>query len=321
MFKAGDGRVFINCDFSRQEPCILASTSKDPDLIEAFNSGLDVYSKIASMMFNNKYEDNLEHYSDGTTNKEGKERRSAAKKVTLSLMYSKGTKTLSEDLGYGTSEEGIKKAQDIYDAVLTAYPAMALWMKETEKKAFKLGYVDNIFGRRRRLPELLFPKYDVAPLIPMSEQTLKYYRSIFVNKLNKAKYRKDFDRICNEANYKGIRIIFNEKIIAEKKRNIINFCIQGGAAVVTLRAMRNIYNNPRLKELGCKLVMSIHDENMCSVPKEYAYECAKIIEQCSIDAGKGLPVPLSCDVDIAEHWYGQALTFDENHNLIPLVKG
>ena len=32
------------------------------------------------------------------------------------------------------------------------------------------------------------------------------------------------------------------------------------AAVITLRAMRNIYNNERLKELGCKLVMSIHDK-------------------------------------------------------------
>lgn len=62
-------------------------------------------------------------------------------------------------------------------------------------------------------------------------------------------------------------------------------------------------------------------ENMCSVPKEHAYECAKLIEQCSIDAGKGLPVPLSCDVDIAENWYGKSYTFDENHNLIPLDGG
>lgn len=84
MFTAGKGRVFVNCDFSKQEPCVLASASKDPKLIEAFNSGLDVYSKIASMVFNNKYEDNLEHYPDGTTNKEGKERRAAAKKITLS---------------------------------------------------------------------------------------------------------------------------------------------------------------------------------------------------------------------------------------------
>lgn len=61
-------------------------------------------------------------------------------------------------------------------------------------------------------------------------------------------------------------------------------------------------------------------ENMCSVPKEHAYECAKLIEECSIAAGDGLPVKLSCDVDIAENWYGTKLTFDENHNLIPKKK-
>ena len=80
--------------------------------------------------------------------------------------------------------------------------------------------------------------------------------------------------------------------------------------------MRNIYNNPILQKYGCKLIMSVHDENLVVAPKEHAYECAKIIEQCSIDAGKGLPVPLSCDVAIAEHWYGTKLFFDENHNLV-----
>ena len=61
-------------------------------------------------------------------------------------------------------------------------------------------------------------------------------------------------------------------------------------------------------------------ENMCSVPVENAYECVQLIKQCSIDAGRGLPVPLSCDVDIAENWYGDPLTFDENHNLVPLKR-
>ena len=56
---------------------------------------------------------------------------------------------------------------------------------------------------------------------------------------------------------------------------------------------------------------------MCIVPKEHAYEACQIIEQCSIDAGKGLPVGLSCDLAITENWYGQEFTFDENHNLIP----
>lgn len=87
MFYAGKDNVIVGCDFSRQEPCLLASTCKDEKLIQAFHSGLDVYSQIASMVYNVPYEDCLEHYKDGTTNKEGKERRSAAKKIVLSGYY------------------------------------------------------------------------------------------------------------------------------------------------------------------------------------------------------------------------------------------
>lgn len=260
MFRAGDDRVFINCDFSKQEPCVLASSSKDQKLISVFHSGKDIYSTIASMMFNNAYEDNLEHYPDGSDNEEGKERRSAAKKVTLSLMYSKGVKTLCEDLGYEPNEDGIAKAQAIYDAVLKAYPDMAKWMKETEANAMRLGYVDNIYGRRRRLPELLLPEYEVDFPEGTPEETKKYYTAFYRGKLKRARFWKDREKIIQQALQKGINISSNQQIIAEKKRNIINFCIQGSAAVITLRAMRNIYNNERLKELGCKLVMSIHDK-------------------------------------------------------------
>lgn len=42
-------------------------------------SGLDVYSKIASIAFDNNYEDNLEFFPDSTTNKEGKARQDKCK--------------------------------------------------------------------------------------------------------------------------------------------------------------------------------------------------------------------------------------------------
>ena len=80
--------------------------------------------------------------------------------------------------------------------------------------------------------------------------------------------------------------------------------------------MVNIDSNERLKELNVYLVLTIHDEVALNIPKEHAYECAKLIEQCSKDAGHDLLVPLSCDVEIAEHWYGESLSFDENHNLV-----
>ena len=162
MFTAGKGNVFINCDFSKQEPCLLCSASKDPKMIKVFEDGLDIYSAIAHMIYPEySYEDCLEHYPDGTTNHEGKQRRSAAKKVTLSLMYSKGIKTLAEDLHCS-----VEKSQEIYNSVLTAYPVMSQWMKDTIAKAYKNGYVDNFFGRRRRLPSSLHPGLSVKYLCP-----------------------------------------------------------------------------------------------------------------------------------------------------------
>lgn len=316
MFYAGKDRVLVSCDFSRQEPCLLASTCKDPKLIEAFHSGLDVYSQIASMIYNVPYEDCLEHYPDGTTNKEGKERRSTSKKIVLSIMYSKGAKTLAEDL-HSTED----KAKEIMDAVLTAYPTMREWMNTVVAEAKKNGYADNLFGRRRRWEELRLDDYSFKFLNSADDSTKKYYSGLYLGKLKKAKWREDKRKIIDQAYQKGIVITDNEGIKAKATREIVNFYIQGGAAVITMRAMRNIWTNKRLNELGCKLIMSIHDESLCSVPKKYAYECVKLIEQCSLDAGKGLAVPLACDTAISENWYGKELTFDENHNLIPLDGG
>jgi len=143
------------------------------------------------------------------------------------LMYSKGVKTLCEDLGYEPNEDGFAKAQAIYDAVLKAYPDMAKWMKATEANAMRLGYVDNIYGRRRRLPELLLPEYEVDFPEGTPEETKKYYTAFYRGKLKRARFWKDREKIIQQALQKGINISSNQQIIAEKKRNIINFCIQG----------------------------------------------------------------------------------------------
>lgn len=52
-------------------------------MYDTFMQGKDLYSEIASKAFNVPYEDCLEFNPDGTTNKEGKERRSRAKSILL----------------------------------------------------------------------------------------------------------------------------------------------------------------------------------------------------------------------------------------------
>ena len=92
----------VGGDFSAQEqlePRLTAFMSQDPAMIKAYAEGKDLYSVIASMSFNRKYEDCLEFYPEGTEiefegqrvvcghkthqNKEGKKYRSMAKSILL----------------------------------------------------------------------------------------------------------------------------------------------------------------------------------------------------------------------------------------------
>ena len=313
MFTAGTDKCIVSCDYSKQEPAILASSSCDDRLIKAFTDGLDIYSMIASMAFNATYEECLEFYQDGTTNHEGKERRSAAKKIVLGIMYSRGIASVAEQI-HKSKEE----AQELFDNIFLKYPTMAKWMKEKVANAYHDGYVETIFGRRRRLPELKLPKYDFQFSMPVDEPTKNYYISIYTKKLDKARGLDEQDKIRAGARKYGIIITNNEPRIKKAEREVVNFCIQGGASSITKRAMLNIHNNKRLKELGAHLIMSIHDENLVVCNKKDAYEVSKLIEKCSIDAGDMLPLKLSCDIAISDCWYGEEYTFDENHNLAPL---
>lgn len=312
MFIGGKDKVIISCDFSKQEPCVLASACGDDKLIKVFTDGLDIYSMIASMAFDTTYEDCLEFYSDGTTNHEGKERRSSSKKIVLGLMYSRGIASVAEQI-HKSKEE----AQKLFDNIFLKYPVMAKWMKDTVAQAYKDGYVETIFGRRRRLPELKLKRYEFHFKYDVDEATRKYYEAIYTKQLDSCKNLEEKDKLRAKIRDKtGLIIINNEPKIKKAEREIINFCIQGGASSISKRAMIRIHNNKRLRELGAHLIMSIHDENLVVCDKKDAYEVAKLVEKCSVDAGNMLPVPLSCDIAISDCWYGDEYDFDENYNLV-----
>ena len=75
--------IMIGADYSQQEPKITAHLTNDEQFIKDCAAGKDAYGTIASLAFNMPYEDCLEFHPDGTTYKEGKERRSQAKSILL----------------------------------------------------------------------------------------------------------------------------------------------------------------------------------------------------------------------------------------------
>jgi DNA polymerase-1 len=106
----------------------MAHMSKDPKLMEIFNTAGDIYQGIA---------DDL-----GVS-------RPAAKIIQLAISYGMGAKKLAASLGIPHP-----KAQGIIEAYYDTYNYFAGWKQNIEQKAQERGYVKNMYGRIRRIPLL-----------------------------------------------------------------------------------------------------------------------------------------------------------------------
>ena len=318
MFVASPGYVLMSSDYSQQEPKVMTQMCQDPKMIKAYQEGKDLYAEIAALSFNTSYENCLEFRPDGTTNPEGKSRRSQAKSILLGVLYGRGVPSIAEQLGTST-----KKAQAIKDSVFKGFPAIPQFEKDSYKMGEELGYVTTLWGRKRRLPDLQLPEYefrwkDGAPpeddLLDFDDMNEPVYNTdevpediqdYYLAKLERA-YYKQKRKIFEEANSEGIWVIDNGGKIADAQRQCVNSRIQGSAADMTKLAMILIGNNERLKELGFRLLIPVHDELIAECPKENAKECKELFAQLMSQAAESkLTIPISCDVEVTECWYGE----------------
>jgi DNA polymerase-1 len=319
MFRASDGYVLLSSDYSAQEPRITAHMSKDEKMIKAYRDGKDLYVEIASIAYNLPYDECKEFRADGTKNSKGKERRNAAKAIVLGICYGKGVAAIGEDLGVSR-----KKAQEIYDKVMVSFPGLKQLMEDSENMARDLGFVTTVWGRKRRLPNMQLPPYefsyingvpkDFDPLfddeeefedgvMEVDEETKQRY----LNQLNRAYSRKEKENIKARAKEQGILIKDNGGYIAEATRQCVNSRIQGSAADQTKLAMIAVGNDKKLKDLGFRMLLAVHDELIGECPKENAKEVAERFAHLMVEAAKDLSVPSKCDVEITERWYGEPL--------------
>lgn len=90
------------------------------------------------------------------------------------------------------------------------------------------------------------------------------------------------------------------------ERAAINTPVQGSAADVAMCAMLEISKNARLKELGWKLLLQVHDEVILEGPEESEKEAMAIVVHCMSNPFNGkniLRVGLSVDAKCAKNWY------------------
>ena len=313
MFKATDGYVMMSSDYSQQEPKVMTAMCGDPEMIKAYQEGKDLYASIAALAFSTTYENCLEFRPDGTTNKEGKERRSSAKSILLGILYGRGINSIAEQLH--TTKQ---KAQQIQDRVFRGFPAIKQFEDDTLYMARTYGFVTTYWGRKRRLPEMQLDEFefkwkpgygDVDPLSFDSEVTeseVPYeIQQAYIKKLRNNPFKKR--PIIEQAASEGIIIIDNGGKIADATRQCVNSRIQGSAADLTKMAAVKIHKCERLKELGFRLLIPVHDEFIGECPEENAKECKELFAQCMCDAAIDLGIPISCDVSVTRRWYGEEI--------------
>ena len=288
MFYAGDGNVMISCDFSKAEIVIAAETTDDDNLREAFYRGLDVYSHMASLAFKVPYEDCLEHYPDGTVNKEGKKRRKQSKMVLLGINYGKGTKATAEDLGISYEE-----AQKIIDDIHKAFPKLTEGINQTEEFVKKHGYVESISGRRRRLPDAQLPEYE----FPTKD---KYEIARLKAGIRQCRSFNDRMSYLARNNIKN-----NSGFIARALRQSFNGRIQSENAVLIKRAMLAFGTDIVAQQLDAKLILTIHDECVVICPERNMERVRELLIKHMKNSAVGFKLELGCDVEVERHWgYG-----------------
>lgn len=325
LFAASDGHIMISSDYSGQEPRVMAHMSQDPVLIKAYKENKDAYCVIASVAFDKTYEECKEFWPDGTENKQGKEFRDHAKKIVLGVMYGRGIASIAEQLGVTKP-----KAKEIYNKVLNALPGLQDFMGKCQDMAFNYGYVDTIWGRKRRLPGIQLQKYEFSRIDGyvskdfnpldfedgivddyIDQEIIDYYS----NQLDRAWGSKKWE-IIEEAKKEGIHIVDNGGKIAEAERQACNARIQGSAADMTKRAMIVVHSDKELNELGFKMLIPVHDEIIGEAPYENALRAGKRLSEIMIGVTSDLSVPFKCDATYFLNWYGKSLNENDINDLI-----
>jgi len=276
------GYLMIDADYSGQETIVLVNASKEPNLIEFYNKGLDdMHSYVAFLMYEQIRPCSLEELDKSTleyVKKNYKDKRQIAKAAGFSIAYGGNGSTIAKNCNIP-----IKDGEFVYNAYFKAFPEMKNYFNLVFRKAAYFGYVEfnpitkrkyffnidenHYFSLRDEVEDQYFWQ-----LAPNPRETMQKY--------NKAK--SDIQRLAQ------------------------NFPIQGTSADITKYACI-IFFREILKRnwwMKVKIVNLVHDEILVECPEDMVEEVQSVLISSMEDAGKPFCpiVPLYADAIHGDHW-------------------
>ncbi|WP_280700006.1 DNA polymerase I [Kitasatospora sp. GP82] len=137
-FVVGEGyEALLTADYSQIELRIMAHLSEDEALIEAFATGEDLHTTVASQVF---------EVAPGAVDAE---MRRKIKAMSYGLAYGLSAYGLSQQLGVKPAE-----AQGLMDTYFERFGGVRDYLRRVVEEARATGYTETLLGRRRYLPDL-----------------------------------------------------------------------------------------------------------------------------------------------------------------------
>jgi len=284
-FKAQEGNIFIDADYSGQEQIIFANSTQDPNLIKFYKDKMgDMHSFIASKIY-----PELSKLPLNEIKSKYPEERQKAKSAGFAINYGGNGKTIAENLNID-----IEEGNNIYHAYFKAFPQIEYYFKNKAKQAFATGYIliNNIFKSKCFI-------FNYREFLDLQKKvnSVGFWANYRIQKQFETDYYK-------ETLLPLVKKYFSMQ--GEITRMSYNYPIQGtGAEVMKLATIfffKYLYDNRLLfKVLIPNLV---HDEILVETPKEFASVLKSVIKDCMERAGDVFckTIPLEATPIITPFW-------------------
>lgn len=142
MYVAGPGKVLIVADYSQAELRVLAHESQEPFLIDAYVHNRDLHSEVAIAMYGPNYT---------------KAQRALCKMFNFSWVYGGTEYSFANDAGLP-----ISVAREFVQRYNLNMPTALQWKRDQLKKMREVGWVENVFHRRRHYKLITHDNLDDA---------------------------------------------------------------------------------------------------------------------------------------------------------------
>jgi len=143
-FAAEKGFLLVSFDYSQIELRVAAHMAHDEKMIKAFGNGVDIHTMTAATVYHIAPEEVTPQL------------RRAAKTLNFGVLYGMGQNAFAEATGFSRVD-----AKRFIDEYFRDFSGVRDFIEHTKEFAREHGYVETLFGRRRYIPEIASPNFQI----------------------------------------------------------------------------------------------------------------------------------------------------------------